>query len=287
MINFYIPDFIKFFNLNISLVKLLQDYPKYFYEDIQIKGVYGSLSKCSWNGGRIINYYNPISTQLSTIIQMFNNLGVSIRYTFTNSEIKKQHLQDIQGNVMMRLANNGMNDVIIYSELLENYLRKNYPNFKYISSVTKCLETNEEIQNEFLKNYDFIVIDQNKNRDIELLQSLDTNKIELLINSYCFPNCPYKKQHYKDVSLVSLQQKQDSQNYTNCLRATEFKDILNNFTTIKQEELYNYYYNKLHIYNFKLEGRSNDGKDLIENYLYYLVKPEYHNLVRNILIKYI
>lgn len=287
MINFYIPDFIKFYNLNISLTKLIQEHPQYFYKDIQIKGVYGCLSKCSWNGGRTINYYNSISTQLSTIIKIFNSLGVSIRYTFTNSEIKKQHLQDIQGNIMVRLANNGMNDIIINSELLEDYLRKNYPNFKYISSVTKCLETKEEIQNEFLKNYDFIVIDQNKNRDIELLQSLDVNRIELLINSYCFPNCPYKKQHYQDVSLASLQQNPVQQKYNNCLRATQFKDILNNPTTIKREELYDYYYNQLHIYNFKLEGRSNDGKDLIENYLYYFVKPEYYNLIKNILIKYI
>lgn len=286
MINFYIPDFIRFYDLNYQLVILLKKHPEYFYNNIQIKGIYGCLPSCIWNGGRSINYYSD-TPELTKIVKTFNSLDVSIRYTFTNSKLQQEHLFDIRGNMMMTIANNGMNDIIIYSEILEKYLRKKYPNFKYISSITKCLTNNQDIINEFKKEYDFVVIDQIKNRDFELLKSLDNNKIELLINSYCFPYCNMKKLHYENVSNYQLIQRPDYfKQIEQCKRAKTFKDILEFFTTIKREELFDIYYKQLGIYNFKIEGRTNSSFELLENYLYFLVKPEYNNLVKNYLLPY-
>ena len=50
-----------------------------------------------------------------------------------------------------------------------------------------------------------------------------------------------------------------------CKRQSEFENILELETTIKREELYNIYYNQLHIYNFKIVVMV----FFIGNYLFY------------------
>ena len=37
--------------------------------------------------------------------------------------------------------------------------------------------------------------------------------------------------------------------------------------------------------NFKIEGRNINPVDVIDSYVYYLIKPEYTDMVRNILLK--
>ena len=102
MINFYIPDFIKFHNLNIFLIKLLQDYPQYFYDDIQIKGVYGCSSGCIWNGGRVINYYSNIE---------LDNIKYDINYIINNS------IKNV--NIIERLFDRILSLVFIDSNILK------------------------------------------------------------------------------------------------------------------------------------------------------------------------
>ena len=279
-IKFYIPNFLEFYNLNIKLIKLIYEHSEYFYDNISIGAVFGTVPKVVWNGGRAMQHY--IQMDIKQVIKDYNNLNVPIRFTFTNCLLEEKHLNDPIGNIIMKYANNGFNEVLINSELLETYLRKKYPNFKYVSSITKVILNDEDIINEVNK-YDMTVIDTSKNKNLEFLKKLNPNKIELLVNSYCQPNCSYKKEHYISVSKSQLMNCTDLFGQKCCKRQSEFENILELETTIKKDELYNIYYNQLHIYNFKIEGRNNNINDVIRNYLYYMVKPMYYNIVEQIL----
>lgn len=228
--------------------------------------------------------------QIETIISMFNNENIPVRFTWTNSQLESKHLKDAYCNQIMEIANNGKNEVIVNSVILEKYLRTFYPNFKYISSTTKCLTNASDIKQEFLK-YDLVVLDYNKNKDFDFLNTLsiqDKTKIELLINSYCEPNCPFRKKHYDAISLLNLNHHINLKDYTkdNCVTGKiNFLDTLNYSCNISIEELFNYYIANNFIH-FKIEGRTFNPCDVIESYVYYLVKPEYQNEIRLQLLKF-
>jgi collagenase-like PrtC family protease len=69
-----------------------------------------------------------------------------LRFTFSNSLLEEKHIYDTYCNLIMEEADTGNNEVIVNSPILEQYLRENYPNYKYISSTTKC-ERNIDIIN--------------------------------------------------------------------------------------------------------------------------------------------
>ena len=103
---------------------------------------------------------------------------------------------------------------------------------------------------------------------------IDKNKIEFLINAICPPGCPNRKEHYRlnGISHLNLGKEyrvacQIKGDTTKCLT----RNYKNN---ISPEEIYTKYYN-LGFSNFKLEGRTLTDKEVILNYAYYMIKPEY------------
>lgn len=282
MLKFYLPDFYNFFNLNMNIItKLLTD-SEMFMDNISIGAVYGSFPGAYWNGGRVINGITD-KQNIRATINAFNDQNIPIRFTFTNQLINKPLLCDPYCNMIMDLANNGMNEVLVNSPILEEYLRDNYPNFKYISSTTKCL-TNIDTINKECDDYYLTVLDYrfNPNKDFhKLLKNKD--KIELLINAYCSPNCTKRAQHYELLSRLQLEQGDTCSPYCNYL-ATSFIDCLKLSTVIKKDELYGYFVDQ-GFKHFKIEGRTMHIVDVLESYIYYLVKPEYQDKLRNEFLK--
>ena len=132
--------------------------------------------------------------------EAFNSKNIPLRFTFTNCLLEEKHLLDTYCNLIMESANNGMNEIIINSELLEQFLRTCYPNYKYILSTTRCERDVNKI-NELCDQYDMVVIDYRDNNNFDFLSKLNNkDKIELLINAYCLPNCKNRKEHYKYLS---------------------------------------------------------------------------------------
>ena len=64
---------------------------------------------------------------------------------------------------------------------------------------------------------------------------------------------------------------------------TSFQDTLSFHTTVTNDLIPKYL--ELGINNFKLEGRNASISNNIENYIYYLIKPEYQNEIKNLLIQ--
>lgn len=263
---------------------MMKENPEKFYDNIQIGAVYDSFPATIWSGGRI-NHYPPIPKyKIESTISMFNQLGVPVRFPWTNSQITEKYLNDPLCNLIMTIANTGENEVIVNSPILEDYLRETYPNFKYISSTTKCLKNNSEIIKELPKYY-LTVLDYSKNHDMDFLSSLsvnDKNKIELLVNSYCSPDCAFRKKHYEGVSRINIGESINISEYVhpNCItHKVNFLDTLNYSCTITKEQLYNTY-TPMGFKHFKIEGRTFNPCDVIESYIYYLVKPEYKDEIR-------
>lgn len=285
---FYLPDFCQRLNLNLYIIDLLQKYPEYFYDGIEIGAVYGAFPPAIWNGGRLI-IGGALKQDIEETISELNKRGVSIRYTYTNSLIEERHLQDTYCNLTMEIANNGMNEVIVNSPILEAYLRDKYPNFKYILSTTRCERDIDKI-NEATKNYDLVVTDYRDNQNLTFLQSIhDKSKIELLVNAYCDPKCPMRMRHYEAISrhqinYEAIEPEQDKF-FLDCPTYNrDFYDIFQFPSVLTTKDIYGKY-SRMGFSNFKIEGRTMPVPQIIESYLYYLIKPEYKDKVRLEILK--
>lgn len=281
-IYFYLPDFYYKFNLNIALINLIKEHPEYFREGISIGAVYGSFPGAIWNGGRWLRGITD-SENIENTVEAFNELGIPVRYTFTNSILDKNHVYDAYCNLCMKLADNSMNEVLVNSPILESYLRDKYPNFKYILSTTRCIRDVEEI-NEACGKYDLVVTDYRDNHNNEFIGELkDISKIELLINPYCPPTCTKRLEHYHELSERQLNFR-SCMNFECPLTRISFYESLELPTVIEVDELYTDYVDK-GFQHFKIEGRTLHSLDIIESYIYYMVKPEHKDLVRYKLIR--
>lgn len=284
-IKFHIPHFVEYLEINNILISCLNNdqIKKFFRDDIAIGSVYGTFPGAIWNGGRLSLGFYTIQ-DMNGIVEFYNSKGIPLRFTFTNSLIQKEHLSDVYCNTIMRVANNGMNEVLCNSKILEDYLRDKYPNYKYILSTTTQTRGLDVI-NRTTKEYDCVVLDYNDNKKFNLLKNIsDKSKIEILLNETCNPNCPFRKQHYEYISRKQLSceafglETDYSCRYDNT--NSNPYDAMNrcSSTFIKPEELDNYI--KMGFENFKLEGRGLPTIYTIEGICMYMSKPEYKDFVR-------
>jgi hypothetical protein len=183
--------------------------------------------------------------------------------------------------------------VIVNSPILEEYIRENYPNYKITSSTCKQIKDPEQLTNELEKDYKLVVLDYNWNNNFEFLEKLPhKEKCELLINACCEPNCKRRGEHYRTIGDDQIRY-----NAYCCtppmLRDKEYK--INDFTCpfmaqhlyqttkypthISPESIYEKYV-PMGFNQFKIEGRTTPDINVLENYIYYMVKPEYKEIAR-------
>jgi hypothetical protein len=265
---------------------LTKNNPEYFYPDINIAAIYGCFPGQIWNGGRYIAYESVDIETIKITIDSINVLGVPVRFTYTNSLLEECHLSDERCNFITKYANNGMNEILTNSELLEDYLRKTYPNYEYISSTTKCIRDVDKI-NELIESnkYKLVLGDFRDNFDFDFLSKIKRkDKIELLVNCWCDRNCVLREMHYKHVSKLQLGLVTE-EFQSNChIGDLPWYEVVKSDHIIKVEDLYSKYLD-MGFYNFKLEGRNFNPIDVVDSYVYYLVLPEYRDMIRNILLK--
>lgn len=203
-INFHIPDFINHCRLNLLLLSLMQQHPKYFRDGVKIASVFGAFPPSLWNGGR--NTVGVVDDEIiKQVTKAFNSRGVPLRFTFTNPLIEEKHLGDPFCNKVMRMCDNGMNEVIVMSPILEEYIRKNYPSYRITSSTCKEIRSADKLSAELEKDYHYVVLDYNWNNNFGFLETLPhKEKCELLINACCVPNCPRRGEHYRSIGETQI-----------------------------------------------------------------------------------
>ena len=277
-INFFLPEFYGNFRLITYLHDWMQDEPQYFYEDVRIAAVYGCFPGNIWNGGRVI-LGSATRTEIAHVIEEYNRRGIAIRYTYTNPLLERYHVLDTYCNMCMDMADNGLNEVLVNSPALESYLREAYPGYRFISSTTKCLGDIEAVREELNKDYYLVVLDSALNNTEEMWELAPKEKIELIANHYCADNCPRRREHYKAVAKAQLEY--DDSLVFKCENIKRsFQEIQTNCSFISNEDIHGAY-REAGFVNFKLDGRGFKRFKVLESFVYYLVKPEYRDFVRN------
>lgn len=290
-INFHIPDFINHCRLNLLLLTLMQQHPEYFRDGVKIASVFGAFPPSLWNGGR--NTVGVVDDEIiRQVTKAFNSRGVPLRFTFTNPLIEEKHLGDPFCNKVMRMCDNGLNEVIVLSPILEEYIRKNYPSYRITSSTCKEIRNADELSAELEKDYHYVVLDYNWNNNFEFLETLPhKEKCELLINACCVPNCPRRGEHYRSIGETQIKYAEYMKTPPMMRKPTHFEDfkcpsmlrhiyqITDLPTHISPDAIVEKYvpmgYNQ-----FKIEGRTVPDIALAENYIYYMIKPEYKDTAR-------
>lgn len=111
-IYWHLPGFCYFRLLNQVLMNLMKDYPDCFEEKYCIGSVYGTFPGAVWNGGRAVFGITGIK-DIRAILKLYNDRGVPVRFTWTNSLLEEKHIYDTYCNLIMKEADNGMNQVLV------------------------------------------------------------------------------------------------------------------------------------------------------------------------------
>lgn len=287
-IKFIIPNLYENYEQNIKFLTYFKEHPECFYDNIEIEAVYGNFQFCIWDGGRIFNSYRQSTKEeIISITDRYNELGITTRLVFTNTELKEKDYYNRFCNEILNICANKNTDIVINNEGLKNYIHNIYPSYNFISSTTKCLNE-QDLREELNKDYKMVCLDYNLNKNKTMLESLDENqrnKCEFLVNAICNPACPFRKNHYRLNSIFYLNYgKEYKMDGCNIVYGILHPTMINSKNNLTIEEIKNYYIPN-HFNHFKLEGRSLSWTENLCNYIRYMVKPEYQLYVISELLR--
>ncbi len=270
----HLPGFCVHFYLNQVIINLMKEYPDKFRDGYRVGSVYGTFPGAVWNGGRAV-FGIMDKNNMTNIVNTYNKLDVPVRFTWTNSALTEKHLNDTYCNLIMDIADNGKNQVLVNKEVLEQYLRENYPNYKFISSTTKRIVDLDSLKKELEKDYFMCVLDYDMNHNEDVLKALEpeASRVEILVDEVCFPGCPKRTDHYYDESVKQLNfEVGEPFPCPNRKGRPSFAEIKTRPTYIGNEDI-GAYIDRGYV-NFKLVGRGLPQEFVRQSYLYYLVKDE-------------
>ena len=281
---YHLPGLFEFYELYCVFLPLYRKHREYFYEWCEISSIYGSPADCIWGGGRAgFGSDNP-----EEALELMKEYGISARLTFSNSLLREEHLSDRKCNELCKLfeeTGQKRNGVIIYSDLLLDYIKKHYKGLYFVSSTTKVLTNFEEFLNEVKKeDFKYVVPDFRLNKAFDQLKKLsnvEKDKVEFLCNECCWYGCKERKQCYETVSRKNLGEN-ISEHICQAPEADQgyrFSKAMKNPGFISVDDIKNTYL-PMGFSNFKIEGRSLGSALVLEFLLYYMVKPEYQIHVR-------
>lgn len=299
-VRFHLPDFAGRYKLNILFADLLASRPEFFREGVEIASFYGVFPPSIWNGGRTQGGVCD-KAFVKNVLKAFNSKGIPLRFTFTNPVLEKKHLSDPFCNMVMTMADNGMNECIVMSPILEEYIRRTYPNYKLTSSTCKRITDPDKLKEELGRDYSIVVVDYDFNNNFEVLSQLPRKEdCELLVNACCEPGCPRRSAHYKCIGEQQIAyndhirrypnvpfpaDKYDPQNFRDCPYSQRgIFEIRKLRTHISPDDIWEKYV-PMGFEQFKIEGRTASALNILETYMYYMAKPECRDEARFAMLK--
>lgn len=284
MAHFHLPGLFEFYELYRIFLPLFYEHREYFYEWCDIGSIYGAPADCMWGGGRAGFGDN----NAKEVLALLREYGISARLTFSNSLLRKEHLSDRKCNelcTMFEKSEAVRNGVIVHSDLLLEYINKNYPGLYFVSSTTKVLTDFEGFKEEVKReDFSYVVPDFRLNKAFDRLNTLsqeNKDKVEFLCNECCWYGCGDRKACYEAVSRKNLGE--DSEEHhceaPDSGEGYRFSKAMKNPGFISIGDIRNVYM-PMGFSNFKIEGRGLGSALILEFLLYYMTKPEYHIHVR-------
>ena len=281
---YHLPGLFEFYELYRRFLPLFYTHREYFYDWCEIGSVYGAPEDCLWGGGRV----EAGEADPEGVFTLTQEYGISARLTFSNSLLREEHLADQRCNklcVLFEQSAGKKNGVIVYSDLLLDYLKKNYPGLYFVSSTTKVLTEFQECLREIQrKDFRYVVPDFRLNKVLDKWNTLSEgqkDKVEFLCNECCWFGCRDRKQCYEDVSRKNLGEDGEEHRCTapNAKEGYRFSKAMTNPGFISVDDIKNIYL-PMGFTNFKIEGRGLGSALVLEFLLYYMTKPEYQLHVR-------
>jgi len=281
---YHLPGLFEFYDLYKVFLPLFREHREYFYDWCDIGSIYGAPGDCIWGGGRVgFGEENP-----ENVAALMKEYGISARLTFSNSLLEKEHLRDKRCNDLCELFEKNSaveNGIIIYSDLLLEYIKEKYPGFYFVSSTTKVITDFEELVKELDRDeFRFVVPDFRFNNKYELLGELSQEqkeKTEFLCNECCWFDCYDRKGCYENVSRKSLGIECEDHICVspNAFKGYRFSDAMDNPGFIGTKEITGKYLEQ-GFSHFKIEGRGLGSAIILEFLLYYMTKQQYRLRVR-------
>lgn len=315
---YHLPGLFEFYELYKEFLPLYRKHREYFYDWCEIGSIYGAPADCVWGGGRVgFGEHDP-----KEVLKLMQEYGISARLTFSNSLLTREHLPDKKCNELCRIFDVGRdnerssgfgndkdieccidndndisginkrikvkecrNGIIIYSDLLLDYIKENYPGFYFVSSTTKVLTDFGEFENELNReDFRYVVPDFRLNKSFDKLKALSQHqkdKVEFLCNECCWFGCTDRKKCYEMVSRKNLGE-DCPEHY--CVAPDSgqgylFSKAMENPGFIGVDDIKNTYL-PMGFSNFKIEGRGLGSAMILEFLLYYMTKPQYQIHVR-------
>ena len=315
---YHLPGLFEFYELYKEFLPLYRKHREYFYDWCDIGSIYGAPADCVWGGGRVgFGEHDP-----KEVLKLMQEYGISARLTFSNSLLTREHLSDKKCNELCRIFDIGRdnersrgfgndkdieccidndndisginkrikvkecrNGIIIYSDILLDHIKENYPGFYFVSSTTKVLTDFGEFENELNREeFRYVVPDFRLNKSFDKLKALSQHqkdKVEFLCNECCWFGCTDRKKCYETVSRKNLGE-DCPEHYCTAPDSGQgylFSKAMENPGFIGVDDIKNTYLS-MGFSNFKIEGRGLGSAMILEFLLYYMMKPQYQIHVR-------
>lgn len=281
---YHLPGLFEFYELYRAFLPLFHQHREYFYDWCEIGSIYGAPADCIWGGGRAgFGDHEP-----REILNLMQEYDISARLTFSNSLLEKEHLSDRKCNTLCALFAEGedlKNGVIVHSDLLLEYLKRNYPKLYLVSSTTKVITDFQQFLSEVERDeFLYAVPDFRLNKvfdKFDTLSQVQKDKVEFLCNECCWFGCKDRKFCYEVVSRKNLGENCPEHHCTapNAEGGYRFSKAMTNPGFIGIEDIKNVYL-PMGFSNFKIEGRGLGSALILEFLLYYMTKPKYQLHVR-------
>jgi len=276
-IYFFLPGLYQNLKLNLFFINLSKNNREVFIKNHFISAVYGSFPYSIFSLDRNLKCLQK--KNILTVLNFYQKHNISINYDFDNGYITKDDLNDTFCNMLLETAADKNNSVSVSSELLYEHIIHKYPQYTVykiindLSSKSSCLkklQLDEKLNN----NFDFNLIKRPGDTLITL-------------NPICPADCKYLDLHKEYTSKEQLGfYKAEPHFICNLKYNLSFYNILKNKNCISLEQLKIYTkhgFNKFKISSNNINKRVNirySSADILESYLYYLIKPECKDDIR-------
>ncbi len=278
-INISLPNFHNQVFLNLCFITLQENNKSVFKNNFEISSAEGCFPYSIWSSVREQRYITK--HDMETTLSIYSKHNINVNYIFDNNSISKEDLNDNFSNLMLKSAHKEGNGIYVKSDILFDYIKKKYPHFKLIKIAD---------ENDFQQK-DILISDKYNN----ILRKNDIKFKEnayITLNPLCPSDCRHYENHKKYLEQEQLNYYGVSDVYVCPLkRDFNFYDLKNNPNFISEERMQSYI--KAGFSHFRIDfpyiEKSIDINygiyDTIESYIYYLIKPEYRDEIRHIIIK--
>lgn len=281
-IDYTLPDFTVGLKRNLVFAQLMRDCPQFFFDDVRIQSVYGCFPGCVVNGGRAFVREPYSARQIEATFEALDGQGIAARLTFTNMLVEERHLEDPYFNLILDAAADHGAGVIVYSDLVDAYVRARHPRMERTLSTTREILDAAEL-NRALEEFDLVVLNYNKNKDLAFLDQVEhPERLEVMANELCNPGCPHRNEHYLHNSRDQLAGTVTE--FRRCdLSGKDFFKLAPTSPTILTNDDVRTLHGRYGVPRFKIVGRGVAPDVNLESYLYYLVRPEHRAGLREAL----